>query len=423
MIFLYQIFIFCFILAYLPYFFFEFIFKEKYRGRIKEKLGLKRYSFNFKKETLWVHAVSVGEIKAVSTLVKKYHEAYPSHQIIISSITETGHAEAKRCLSFAHHHILLPIDLKGVVKRLLNGLNLKLVVIVETDLWPNFLSHCKKIGAKIALVNGKISERSFLRLRKFPPLALGYFSFFDLVLVQDALYQERMIKLGVSEKKLQIVPNLKLDDVYPVLEPKQMEKLKGELGVSEECITLGSTHEGEELALLQALKPLLKERENLKMFLVPRHVHRIPEIEKILRSLSLDYGKWSDPNRDIEKKILLVDVMGYLRTCYQLSNVAIVAGSFVPKIGGHNILEPLWYSTPALFGPYMYGQSQFVHLIKQAKSGLQVTLAELSSVVKELLENHRMRTTMGENGRLIFDHASGGSERTLKLLTKLLANN
>jgi 3-deoxy-D-manno-octulosonic-acid transferase len=174
---------------------------------------------------------------------------------------------------------------------------------------------------------------------------------------------------------------------------------------------------------LRALKTVLKEREGLKILLVPRHVDRIPEIEKTLHSLSLDYHKWTDQKGDKRKKILLVDQMGFLRTCYQLSNLAIVAGSFIPNVGGHNILEPLWYSTPSIFGPYMHAQPQFVHLIKQAKSGVQASLAELSTSVKELLENHSKRIAMGQNGRLIFDQASGGSELTLKLLTKLLANN
>lgn len=419
---LYQILISCFVFAYLPLFFFQLWTKGKYKGKIKEKLGLKIYPFDVEKQTIWIHAVSVGEIKAVSSLLKDIKDAFPDYQLIVSSITETGHAEAKKCTPFVDHHILMPVDFKGVMRDLLMGLKLKLVILVETDIWPNFLSECKKKGAGVVLVNGKVSERSFKRLEKIPSFANWYFSPFNLLLVQDKVYKQRFIDLGVSPEKLSIVPNLKLDDVYPELSKKEEEALKEKLGIDNQCVTIGSTHDGEEEGILKALTPLLNENKALKVLFVPRHPERIHEVEKLLERLNLNFAKLSDANAK-NNSIILVDRMGFLRTCYQISDVAVVAGSFTPKVGGHNILEPLWYSTPTVFGPYMQTQSQFLHLVNQAQAGSQVPIESLEKTLQELLKNTTKRAEMGQRGRAIFDQASGGSKLAFTFLKKVLVNN
>lgn len=409
--------------SYLPFFFFQYFTKKKYKSKLREKLGLKTYKFKKGTPTIWLHAVSVGEIKAASNLLKQIKEAYPASTIIVSSITETGHQEAKRSTPFADHHIMLPIDFKSVMNSLLKGLSLDLVLLVETDIWPNFLQACKKRGAKIGLINGKISERSYRRLKKIRPFANWYFSTLDFLLVQDEVYQKRFIDLGFDPKSVKITSNLKLDDSYPTLNNTELKSLKEKLGVGELCITIGSTHEGEEKSLIQEIKPLLKKYPNLKILLVPRHPERNNEVEAFLQQTGLTFGRYSQKDTLHNKQVLLIDTMGFLRTCYQLAQVAIVAGSYTSKVGGHNILEPLWYSTPCLFGPHMQTQAQFVHLVKQAKAGLQTPLKSLKNTLEELFENTSQRRSMGERGRAIFDAASGGTSITFKYLKKMLEDN
>ena len=216
---------------------------------MREKLGLKTYKFKKGSPTIWLHAVSVGEIKAACNLLKKIKEEYPNSTLIVSSITETGHAEAKKSTPFVDHHIILPIDFKGVMSSLLKGLSLDLLLLVETDIWPNFLRACKKRGAKIGLINGKISQRSYQRLKKIRPFANWYFSPLDFLLVQDEVYKKRFVDLGFNLNSIKVTSNLKLDDSYPMLSDLELNTLKKKLGLGDLCITIGSTHEGEERPL------------------------------------------------------------------------------------------------------------------------------------------------------------------------------
>ena len=310
--------------------------------------------------------------------MKKIKEEYPNSTLIVSSITETGHAEAKKSTPFVDHHIILPIDFKGVMSSLLKGLSLDLLLLVETDIWPNFLRACKKRGAKIGLINGKISQRSYQRLKKIRPFANWYFSPLDFLLVQDEVYKKRFVDLGFNLNSIKVTSNLKLDDSYPMLSDLELNTLKKKLGLGDLCITIGSTHEGEEKALVDQIKPLLIRYPKLKILLVPRHPERNKAVESFLAQTNLTFGRYSQKDTLHDKQILLIDTMGFLRTCYQLAQIAIVAGSYNPKIGGHNILEPLWYSTPCLFGPYMQTQKQFVHLVNQAEAGLQIPLKILN---------------------------------------------
>ncbi len=390
---------------------------------MREKLGLKTYTFKKGTPTIWLHAVSVGEIKAASNLLKQIKEAYPTSTIIVSSVTETGHAEAKRSTPFVDHHIMLPIDFKGVMDSLLKGLSLDLVLLVETDIWPNFLKACKKRGAKIGLINGKISERSYKRLKKIRPFANWYFSTFDFLLVQDEVYKKRFMDLGFSSESIKVTSNLKLDDSYPMLNDLELNTLKEKLGVGKLCITIGSTHAGEEKDLIEQIKPLFAQYPHLKILLVPRHPERNSEVETFLSQTNLTFGRYSQKDTLHDKQVLLIDTMGFLRTCYQLAQVAIVAGSYTSKVGGHNILEPLWYSTPCLFGPYMQTQAQFVHLVNQAEAGLQIPLKNLKKTLEKLFENSSQRKAMGERGRAIFDAASGGTAVTFKYIKKKLEDN
>ena len=394
--------------------------KKKYRGCFLKRLGISTEKFRQGSPTIWVHAVSVGEIKGASSLVTKLKEKYPLSCIIVSSITQTGHEEAKKALPMVDHHVFLPLDFKYVIKKVLGKLRIDMVLLVETDIWPNFLKECKKRGAQILLINGKISNRSFKRLSFASPISKWYFSLIDYFLVQDEVFRSRFIDLHIPPEHLKIVPNLKLDDSYPELSEEELDKERVKFGLDNLTIVVGSTHEEEEKLILDQLVPLMEHYSHLKIFVVPRHPERFDEAERIIKQYKVPYARFSSPQNFKNKKIILVDAMGQLRSLYQLATLAIVAGSFTPKVGGHNILEPLWYSTPCLFGPYMYTQDQFVHLVLHAKAGRQLSSEDLKKTVYELLNDDFKLKQMGRRGKDIFIKSSGGTRQTFEFIEKLL---
>lgn len=418
---IYPFLIFFFVLFYLPKFIYDYLCKKKYRGCLLRRLSFVSHKFRQGAPVIWVHAVSMGEIKGASSLIKKLKDKYPLSTIIISSITQTGHAEAKKVAHMADYHIYLPLDFKLIIKRVLKPLKkIDLVLLVETDIWPNFLEVCKKKGAHVALINGKISERSFKRLSLMPVFTSWYYSLIDLFLVQDEIFRGRFIDLNVAPEKIKIVPNLKLDDAYDELTEEELEDMRVKFDLKGISIVVGSTHEGEEKAILDQLAPLFSHYSNLKVFVVPRHPERFDEVEGIIKGYNIPYARFSSSQAYKGKKIILIDAMGKLRQLYQLSTLAIVAGSYNIKVGGHNILEPLWYSTPCLFGPHMFTQHQFVHLVLKAKAGRQVPIESLSKTVYELLNDDFKIKQMGRRGKDIFIKASGGTDMTMDHIEKLL---
>lgn len=420
---LYPFLIFIFILIYSPKFIYEYFHKKKYRGSLLKRLGFSTEKFRQGSPTIWVHAVSVGEIKGAATLIKQLKEKYPLSCIIVSSITQTGHEEAKKSASMADYHVFLPLDFHFIVSKVLKKLKINLVLLAETDIWPNFLKGCKKRGAKVILVNGKISEKSFKRLSLMPLFTSWYYSLIDFFLVQDEVFRNRFIDLNIAPEKIKIVPNLKLDDVYEELSEEEIETLRNKFDIKDISVVVGSTHEGEEKLILDQLVPLLDCYSHLKIFIVPRHPERFNEVEFIVKGYKVPYAKYSTESSFKSKKIILVDAMGQLRKLYQLSTLAIVAGSYNLKIGGHNILEPLWYSTPCLFGPHMFAQHQLVNLVLNAKAGRQVAIEDLQKTVHELLNDSFKLKQMGRRGKDIFIKASGGTVMTLAFIQKALEKN
>lgn len=417
---IYQVLVIFFVLLYLPKFFYDYFFKKKYRGAVLKRVGVSTPKFRQGSPTIWVHAVSVGEVKGVSSLVKSLKEKYPLSSIIISSVTLTGHREAKKILPQADYHLLLPLDLPWVIPKLIGKLRIDLLVIMETDIWPNFVAACKKNGAEVVLVNGKISDKSFIRFKLFPVFTHWYYKNINYFLVQDEIFKSHFIELKIAPEKIKVVPNLKLDDVYEELSEEQLMSLKKQFGLQDLSIVVGSTHEGEEKLILDQLVPLLSQYSQLKIFVVPRHPERFDEVDQMLKKYDISYGRYTHDKQIDQKRLILIDAMGLLRKLYQLSSLAIVAGSFTSKVGGHNILEPLWYATPPIFGPYMFTQNQFLSLVLSAKAGRQVQASEIGQTVHDLLNDSFKRKQMGMRGKDIFIKASGGTKITLEFIQKVL---
>lgn len=397
-------------------------------GKYRQSLG-KRFGFNFpmikkgNRYLVWIHAVSVGETKAVAALVKRLKKQLVNPIILISSVTETGYAEARRSLSVADYFVFLPFDLNFIIKPIVKFLKPNLVIISETDFWYNFIKNCKKADAFIAVVNGKISKRSMKRFEKFPAFSNQLFSMIDLACVQSHHYQYRFEQIGVPKAKIIVTGNLKFDDEYPQLTKEQSETWRKQFKIQtgDFVCVIGSTHDQEEKLLLGELHKVWAIVPNLKVIIVPRHPERFNAAAEIIRKEKISHVRFSRLDQFTgDVKVILLDAMGLLRKCYQLADIAIVAGSYTTKVGGHNVLEPAWYGVPVIFGPYMHSQPELSELIKEYRAGLQIPIEELSKTLLELIQIPEKRLEIGRNGLKMLADINGATNRTWRALRPMV---
>jgi 3-deoxy-D-manno-octulosonic-acid transferase len=370
--------------------------------------------------TIWVHAVSVGETKAVSNLVRRLKKNFNNPLIIISSTTETGHAEAKKCLGCADHHVYLPFDLSWIINPIIRRISPNLVIVTETDFWYNFLKASKDAGAITALVNGKLSKRSTKRFSFFKTFSKELFEQFDVLCLQSEHHVPRFMKVGVPKSKIKVTGNLKLDDDYPDINEEELLAWKREIGIEEQdkVVVIGSTHSPEETLFIEIFQKLWKDYPEIKLVIVPRHPERFEEVAKMLTSLNIPFTRFSTSRKKQGgEKVVLIDAMGLLRKCYQFADISVVGGSFIDTVGGHNIVEPCWYGSPTLFGPYMESQPELVKLVKIFKAGIQLPLDKVSDTIVDLLyKDPAKRDRLGEAGVLLAANSKGATKKTCDLL-------
>lgn len=351
------------------------------------------------KGAIWIHAVSLGEMKAVAPLVAKLKGLYPSTPFVFTTATNTGYNEAKK--SYPNDALFfLPLDFSFIMKPLVRAIKPKYIFFTETDLWYHLLQASYNERAQNVIVSAKLSERS---ARNYKWMAKKLFSYAHLICCQNQLYKDRFLALKIPESKLKVTGNLKYDTTYPKRSEEEKEAFKKELGIGQ-CIVLGSTHAKEEEALLDLMP------KEITVVLVPRHPERFDEVAALLKSRGVSFSRLSE-NRPAP--VILVDSMGKLLQFYEIATLAIVCGSYEP-IGGHNILEPLYYGTPVLFGPHMHTQFELVDLVLKAEAGLQVPIDSLKGTLETLLNNKIELKRMGDNGKALIASLQGVTERTIQ---------
>lgn len=395
---------------YAPYFFYQMAFKGKYRKSFLNRWGKGFPEAPENKRVIWIHAVSFGEARAVEPLIKKIKASHPDSWVLLTVVTETGFAEGKKGSADSVYY--LPFDF--VIRPIVRRLKPSLVILCETDYWYNFLDEAKKNGAEIVVVNGKISEASQKRFQLVPGFCRNIFSLVDLLIVQNSLYKNRFLELGIPEEKLKVGGNIKLDSDPEALSPEALSAFKDTLGIKDEpVLVVGSTHDPEEKLFLDAFQKA--NIPNLKMILVPRHPERFDAVAKLIEERHIPYSRFSK-SISPDSKIILIDAMGQLKKCYQIATVAAVCGSWTPKVGGHNILEPSFYGKPVLFGPHMFTQPDFLVLMKDYGAGFQISNAELLPTLVELFENSTKREATGKQGKKLVEESRGALERTYSLI-------
>lgn len=416
--FLYNFSLFLLALATLPKIVYQYIFLGKYRSNL-----LKRFGFTFpnvqkgESKLIWIHAVSVGETKAVAELAKLLKKE--NVKILISSVTETGHEEAERSIPYADYFVFLPFDFSWIIGPIVRRVKPDVVLCSETDLWYNFLNNAKKQGAINVLINGKISERSFKRMKAFSFFSHRLLKLLDLLAVQNEDYKERFVDLMVDPHRITVTGNLKLDEKVEMEPTKDLRQALG-LQLNDFVILIGSTHAPEEKLILSAIQPLMQIYPRLKILVIPRHPERFETVASVIESFDPNFGRYSKNTAD---RITLIDAMGVLKKCLQLSNLAIIGGSFVPGIGGHNITEPAQYGVPVLFGPYMHNQPDFPGLILKSGGGRQIAIENLAATVRHFIENPQMCAQMGLEGKKFLARMHGSTEATYQLIAPFLSQS
>jgi 3-deoxy-D-manno-octulosonic-acid transferase len=413
-------------LAALPYFALKSLRVRKYRAGVRQRFGhVPQEVVAALKGTrpLWLHAVSVGEVIAAAPLVSALRQRFPQLPILVSTVTDTGQATARDKMATAAC-LYFPLDYPWVVRRVIGRIQPRLFVMVETEIWPNFLRELARRGVPAMLVNGRISPRSFRgyrRLKPFMRYVLQAIASFNMQTKVDA---ERIIAIGAEPSRVQITGNIKYDLALDPLTSAQGHALRAELGLGEAPVFMaGSTHRGEEDIVLEAYVQARARVPMLRLLLAPRHLDRLDEIEALLRSRQLPLRRRSQGHMGSgkgEAPVLLLDTIGELATLYAVGTVVFVGGSFVP-IGGHNVLEPATHRKAIVFGPHMHNFHQIADALLEAGGALQVqTPAALGGVITELLRHSERRQALGEGAYGVLRANQGAIERNVQLIERLL---
>jgi 3-deoxy-D-manno-octulosonic-acid transferase len=411
-------------LAMLPYWLVQMARHGKYRQGLAERLGRVPSLLQLPAEgepVIWIHAVSVGEVLAVAGLVEELQRRLPQHRLFISTTTDTGHALARKRFGDAKV-FYFPMDFAFAIRPYLRALRPKLVVIAETEFWPNFMRLAHASAARIAVVNARISDRSLPNYRRFRGLLRRLLANVDLFLAQTQGDAARLQDIGALPERVRVAGNLKFD--VPAPAPRAIvESLRKSIAASAAgpVLVCGSTVEGEESLLLKAFENLLVQHPRAVMILAPRHPERFPAVAALLEQMSIRFCKRSLWQGDaLTGAVLLLDTIGELAALYALADIAFVGGSLVPR-GGHNIIEPARHGVATVAGNHTENFRDIVSLFQSQDAVRIVGPAELPLVFLELLANDAERIALGKRAAETMRSQSGATTRTVDELQKLLA--
>ncbi len=369
---------------------------------------------------IWLHAVSVGEAIAARPLLKALRSDYPGHAIVVSSTTETGKKtaggfpEADLCLYF-------PFDFLFSVRTILNSVSPKIIIIMETEIWPNFCREAARNNIPLLLANGRISDRSFKRYLKFNWFFRPALRCFSAICMQSEAGSLRIAAIGADPDRTKVTGNLKNDIPSHQVSEEERRRLRVEYSIPEDsCVlTAGSTRDGEEQFVISAYRELSAEFGNLFLILVPRHPKRTAEVAILLESAGLSYRRRTDISVDRLLQnggVLLVDTVGEMMNLYSLSDIAFVGGSLV-TIGGHNLLEPASVGVPVVFGPHMANFREIEALVLRYGAGIQTQPPdELTVSCLALITSTELRSVLGQNGLKLMRDNGGATLRHMETI-------
>jgi 3-deoxy-D-manno-octulosonic-acid transferase len=410
-----------------PYFLFQALAHRKYITGLRERLGsLPKLD---RQPVVWLHCVSVGETQAARPLVERIRKELPHHALVVSTVTLTGQKLARDLFrEQAARVVYFPFDWRWSVRRALNALSPSVVVVMETELWPNFLRECKAREIPVALVNGRISRKSFgryLKIRFFLRHVLDCLSIAVMQSEQDA---ERILQLGMTKERVFSAGNLKFEAVGNT---DQKTDFKNRFGLQSDVplVLAASTHAPEEKIVLESLRKLRESQPGVRLMIAPRHPERFNEVAELIGASGLSWARRTDApaSTDTTATVILLDTIGELPSTYSYASVVFVGGSIVDR-GGHNVLEPAAHGVAVITGAHTHNFHAIVALLNEAKAILQLGPVEggeavvaLAEALRRLLVNEEWRRELGDRAKQLIAANQGAVEKTMKLIAPLFA--
>ena len=380
-------------------------FRNEIKGRMKGANSLPEL-----KDTLWIHASSVGEVRLAKVLIAGLIKEGESRPIALSTFTPTGYALALE--EKLPNVFRLPLDFPLWLNPVFDRLQPAKLVLIEAELWPTLLRQCKRRSIPVIQVNGRVSEKSVRSYKKLPAVLLWMTESIGQFSMRSQTDADRFLQLGVANKKVLVTGNIKFD-----LTSEAEDTFQPQWKDDSMILVFGSTRPGEEGPIMDALVRLQKEFPNLVGVIAPRHMERCREVEDLIREFEVEYALLSKQVNLTNCNVLLVDSLGKLNAFYKSATVTYVGGGFNPRFGGHNILEPAALGKPVLFGKFMNNFEEEAKLLKQSEGGLQLQkIEELYDVLKRLLMNPDERQKLSQSAEKTVKANSGALRKNIELI-------
>jgi len=417
------------LLVLLPHFLFQALAHGKYLDGLWQRLG--SVSPITGKPVIWLHCVSVGETQAARPLARRLNQQFPHHALVVSTITLTGQKLARNVFeNQAERVFYFPFDWRWSVRRALKRMNPAAVLIMETELWPNFLRECKSRGIPVALVNGRISKQSFRRYSLVKFFLKKVLASLSMAVMQSETDAQRLQSLGMPGEKLFTAGNLKFDADPGIDLAEKAAKMRERFGLQSGAplILAASTHAPEEEIILDSLKQL-RAKQPVRLMIAPRHPERFNEVASLIQNSGLSWTRQTKvpEANDTDATVILLDTIGELPATYSLATVVFVGGSIVDR-GGHNVLEPAAVGSAVVTGAHTHNFHAIVNLMEDAGAIVQLPPAqgadathEFTRVVEKLLADPEERAELGRRAKQLVMDNQGAAERTMKLIAPLFS--
>lgn len=392
----------------LPVILIALILVPKFRAGIWQKLGFYNIKLDENKETIFFHAVSVGEVNAIEALVKKTRETFPQANIVLSTTTKTGQEIANKKLSKVVDQITyFPFDYFFSVNAFLNAVKPNKIIIAETEIWPDFVYLSKRRNIPVYIVNGRLSPHSYKGYKKFSFFFKPILSLYEGIFMQTEGDVERILDVGAPKEKTKFMGNLKFD-IAPVLNNQEISDLANSLKLNgQKMIAAASTHKGEDEIVLASYSEIKKDYPNLKLLIAPRHPERYDAVEALLKESGFSYGRRSKNDTFENNDIIMLDTMGELMKMFSICHFAFIGGSF-STTGGHNPLEANIWGKPVLSGDCVFNfKDIYAYLTNTKAAKLSSSQNELTEDMKKLLTDANYYNEACIDSRKIFDENKG----------------
>ena len=420
------------LLVLIPHFLFQAVVHGKYVAGLRQRFG--SVSPIPGKPVIWLHCVSVGETQAARPLVEQIKQHFPQYALVVSTITRTGQKLAHDVFrKQAESVFYFPFDWRWSVRRAMKRINPAAVLIMETELWPNFLRECKAREIPVALVNGRISKQSFRRYSLVTFFLRRVLSSLSMAVMQSETDAQRLQSLGMPRERIFTAGNLKFDAKPGSDLAEKSDEIRERFGLQTDVplILAASTHAPEEQIILDSFKQV-RTKQPARLMIAPRHPERFNEVASLIRNSGLSWMRRThgpEP-RDREATVILLDTIGELPATYSLATLVFVGGSIVDK-GGHNVLEPAAAGTAVVTGAHTHNFHAIVNLMEEAGALVQLPPAEgtsmavpqIAQVFARLLASPEDRAELGRRAKQLVSENQGAAERTIKLIAPLLSGN